>query len=112
LYRILAGQQNSSPSHQSIEQLVPAELLTAVARVRQCVELRAPKDGEGLVKEAIQCATRLKRARLLQVNTDLEHHIREAVEVGDKDLQRRLWQQVLENRRLLQTLYTSTHLQG
>ncbi|MBO0781304.1 MAG: toprim domain-containing protein, partial [Ktedonobacteraceae bacterium] len=112
LYRILAGQRNSSPSHQSIEQFVPAALLNTVDRARKCVELSSPKDGEGLVREAIQCATRLKRTRLLQLNTDLENLIREAADAGDKNLEYQLRQKVSDVRSLLQTLYTSSHLHG
>ncbi|MBE3560454.1 MAG: DNA primase [Ktedonobacteraceae bacterium] len=114
LYRILnsIGQRDSSPSRQSLEQLVPAALLETIARARKCVESSSPKDGEGLVREAVQCATRLKRMRLLQLNTELEYLIREAADSGDKVLERQLRQQVFENRKLLRTLYTSTHLHG
>ncbi|MBO0793659.1 MAG: hypothetical protein J2P36_22275, partial [Ktedonobacteraceae bacterium] len=99
-------------SHQSMEQLVPAALLNTVDRARKCVELSSPKDGEGLVREAIQCATRLKRTRLLQLNTDLENLIREAADAGDKNLEYQLRQKVSDVRSLLQTLYTSSHLHG
>jgi DNA primase len=114
LYRILNSvyQRDVSPTLQSFEQFVPSALLSAVARATKHVESKSPQDGAKLVKEAVQCATRLKRMRLLQLNTELQYLIREAANSGDKDLERQLWQRVFENKKLLCTLYTSTHLQG
>ncbi|HEX4205166.1 MAG TPA: DNA primase [Ktedonobacteraceae bacterium] len=114
LYRLLNSvyQRDSSPSHQSFEQFVPVELLDAVARALKCVEMRAPKDGARLVKEAVQCATRLKRTRLLQLNIDLQYLIREAVESGEQVQIRQLEQQLSIIQRQLRTLYSATHLQG
>jgi len=105
-------QRDVSPTLQSFEQFVPSALLPAVARVIRDIESKSPQDGAKLVKEAIQCATRLKRMRLLQWNTELQYLIREAANAGDKALEKQLRQQVFENKKLLCTLYTSTHLQG
>jgi len=114
LYRILNSvyQRDVSPTLQSFEQFVPSALLSAVARATKHVESRSPQDGAKLVKEAVQCATRLKRMRLLQLNTELQYLIREAANSGDKELERQLRQRVFENKKLLCTLYTSSHLQG
>lgn len=110
LYRILAGQHNSSPSHQSVEQLVPVTLLDTVTRARNSIEESSPKDGDGLVKEVTQCATRIKRSHLLQLNTELQNLIREASENGEPI--RQLQQQLLAIYRQLRTIDSATHLQG
>ncbi len=66
LYRIFNSvyQRDASPLFQSFEQFVPSALLESVDRARKSVESRSPLEGAGLVKDAVQCATRLKRARL------------------------------------------------
>ena len=64
---------------------MPSELLATVSRALKCVEPSTPKDGVGLVKEAIQCATRLKLAQLSQSNTELDYLIREATVTGDTE---------------------------
>src|SRR5947199_1252796 len=71
LYRIFnsVDQRGSSPLFQSLEQTVPSALLATIDRARKSIESRSPLEGAGLAKEAVQCATRLKRARLLQLNT-------------------------------------------
>ncbi len=115
LYHILNSeyQRDSSPSHQPLEQIVPAVLLSAVARVQKCVESKSPRrDGIGLVKEAIQCATRLKRMRLLQLNTELKYLLNEAAEAKDDAMTRQLQQQLLDIHRQLRTIDSATHLQG
>jgi DNA primase len=115
LYRILSSeyqQRASSPSHQPLEHIVPSALSDAVARAQECVESRTPKDGAGLVKEAIQCATRLKRTRLLQLNTELKYLIREATDAGDSTALRQLQYQLVGIYQQLRTIDTATHLQG
>ncbi|HZO72615.1 MAG TPA: DNA primase [Ktedonobacteraceae bacterium] len=115
LYHILNSeyQRDSSPSHQALEQVVPAVLLSTVTRVQKCVESRSPRrDGVGLVKEAIQCATRLKRMRLLQLNTELKYLLHEAAEAKDSGMARQLQQQLLDIHRQLRTIDSATHLQG
>lgn len=114
LYRILNSvhQRASSPSNQPFEQFVPSALLETVNRALQCVESRSPKDGAGLVKEAVQCATRLKRMQLLQLNTELEYLIREATEAGDSAAIRQLQLQLLALHQQLRTIDSATHLQG
>jgi DNA primase len=115
LYRILNSvyqQRASSPSHQPFADLVPATLLATVARAQKCVESRSPKEGMGLVKEVIQCATRLKRIRLLQLNTELEYLIREADDAGNSAESRQLRQQLLTIHQQLRTIDSATHLQG
>jgi len=115
LYHILNSvyqQRASSPSLQPVEQFVPSELLGTVARAHKCVESSSLKDGAGLEKEAIQCATRLKRTRLLQLNTELTYLIDEAVRTGDSMAVRQLSLQLSALQRELRTLYSATHVQG
>ena len=114
LYRILNSvyQRDVSPTLQPFEQFVPSALLPTVARVIKDVEPKSPQDGAKLVKEAVQCATRLKIKRRLQLNTELQYLIREAANTGDKVGEKLLRQRVFENKMLLRTLYTSTNLQG
>ncbi|QBD80346.1 DNA primase [Ktedonosporobacter rubrisoli] len=114
LYRILNSvyqQRASSPSHQPFEQHVPSALLATVARAQKCVESRYPRDGEP-VKEAIQCATRLKRTRLLQLNTELKYLIHEAAEAGDSVAVRQFLLQVSQIERQLRTINTAMRLHG
>ncbi|HEY4033425.1 MAG TPA: DNA primase [Ktedonobacteraceae bacterium] len=114
LYHILNSvyQRDVSPTLQPFEQFVPSALLPTVARAIRSVEPKSPQDGAKLVKEAVQCATRLSRRRRLQLNTELQYLIREAANSGDKVLEKQLRQRVFENKSLLCTLYTSTPLQG
>jgi DNA primase len=114
LYHILNSvyQRASSPLNQPLEQFVPSELLAAVARVQKSVGSGILHDGAGLVKEAVQCATRLKRTRLLQLNTDLSYLIREADHTGDKDSIRQLQIRQIDICRQLRTLGSAMHLHG
>ena len=114
LYHILNAlyQRSSSPSYQSLEQLVPMELQAAVARVQQSVESRSPLDGVGQVKAAVQCATRLKRTRLVQLNTELQYLLREAVDSGDRAGVQQLQRQLIEVHQQVRTIDSATHLQG
>ncbi len=114
LYHILNAlyQRSSSPSYQSLEQLVPMELQAAVARVQQSVESRSPLDGAGQVKAAVQCATRLKRTRLVQLNTELQYLLREAVDSGDRAGVQQLQQRLKEVHQQVRTIDSATHLQG
>lgn len=115
LYHILNSvyqQRASSPSLQPVEQFVPSELWESVARATKCVESSPPKDGAGLIKEAIQCATRLKRTRLLQLNTELTYLLDEAVRAGDGVTVRQLRLQLSTLQRELRTIYSASHLQG
>ena len=114
LYHILNSvyQRASSPSNQPFEQFVPSELLATVARVQKCVESGTPRDGVGLVREAVQCATRLKRTRLLQLNTELSYLIREADQASDKANLRQLQLRQLEICQQLRTLNSAMHLHG
>jgi DNA primase len=114
LYHILNSiEQRASPpsSQQSFEQFVPSELLLTVARTLKCVELSTPKDGVGLVKEAIQCATRLKLAQLSQSNTELDYLIREATAAGDADALMQFLQRKQQNSMLLRTIHSGVRLQ-
>ena len=98
LYRIFNSvyQRDASPLFQSFEQFVPSALLESVDRARKSVESRSPLEGAGLVKAAVQCATRLKRARLLQSNTELQYLVRGAEEVGDGATVQQLQQQLMD----------------
>jgi DNA primase len=64
------------------------------------------------VKEATQCATRLKRTRLLQLNTELTYLIREADQVGDKTGLKQLQLRQLDYIQQLRTLNSVMHLHG
>ena len=109
LYHILNSvyHRASSPSNQPFEQFVPSELLMTVARVRKCVESGTARDGAGLVKEAVQCATRLKRTRLLQLNTELKYLLDEAYRAGNTDSMRQLMKQQSEVDHQLRTIDTA-----
>jgi DNA primase len=114
LYHLLNSvyQRDVSPTLQPFEQFVPSVLLPTVARAVRNIESKPPQDGAKLASEAEQCATRLRRMRLLQLNTELQYLIREAADAGDKPREKQLRQRAFEYQRLLRTLYTSTHLQG
>ncbi|HEY5003429.1 MAG TPA: DNA primase [Ktedonobacteraceae bacterium] len=109
LYHILNSvyHRASSPSNQPFEQFVPSELLTAVARVQKCVESGTARDGAGLVKDAVQCATRLKRTRLLQLNMELKYLLDEAYRAGNTDNMRQLMKQKSEVDHQLRTIDTA-----
>src|SRR5438132_5331497 len=114
LYHILNSvyQRGSSPSYEPLEQLVPSALLTTIARARQSVESRSPLDGAGQIKNAVQCATRLKRTRLVQLNRELQYILREAETTGDAEVVTQLKLKLLENQKQLRTIDSATHLQG
>jgi DNA primase len=114
LYRFLnsVGQRGSSPLFQSIEQAVPSALLTTIDRARKSVESRSPLDGAGLQKAAIQCATRLKRARLLQLNMELQLLMREAENAGEVEAAQQLRRQFSTIHRELRTIDSAMHLHG
>jgi DNA primase len=114
LYRFLnsVGQRGSSPLFQSIEQAVPSALLTTIDRARKSVESRSPLDGAGLQKAAIQCATRLKRARLLQLNMELQLLMREAENAGEVETAQQLRRQFSTIHRELRTIDSAMHLHG
>jgi len=104
--------RGSSPLHQSVEEFVSPALLPAVSRARQSVELGSPLDGAGQIKAAVQCATRLKRTRLLQLNTELQYVLREAKDADDVAAMQQLRNQLLAIHQQLRTIDSATHLQG
>ncbi len=114
LYRILNSvyQRGSSPLHQSFEQYVPSALLETIARARKSVELKSPLSGTGLIKDAKQCASRLKRMRLLQSNTELRYLMSEAKEAGDVESVQQFQQKLLAIHRQLRTIDSAMHLHG
>src|SRR6266849_2713444 len=114
LYRIFNSvyQRDSSPLFQSFEQFVPSALLETVIRARKSVESRSPLEGSGLVKAAVQCATRLKRARLLQSNTELQYLVRGATEAGDVAAVQQFQGRLLDIHRQVRTIDSAMHLQG
>jgi DNA primase len=114
LYRIINSvyQRGSSPLHQPFEEYVPSALLATVVRARENVESRSPLEGTGLIKSARQCATRLKRARLLQLNTELRNLMREADEAGDVASVQQYQRQLLGVYQQLRTIDSAMHLQG
>ena len=91
---------------------MPVELQEAASRARKRAESKTPKDGAGLVKEAVQCAIRLKRMKLIQLNTELKYLIQEAAEAGEQGQYRQLLQEFLALRQQRQVLDAATHLQG
>ncbi|GCE26488.1 hypothetical protein KDA_19720 [Dictyobacter alpinus] len=114
LYHLLNSvyQRESSPSYQSLEQFVPSALMPAVTRVLESVKVMSPRDADALIKEAIQCATRLKKKSLQQLNTELQFLLQEAAAAGDKNAVRQFQQQSVAIQRQLLTLNTATRLQG
>ncbi|HZS77836.1 MAG TPA: DNA primase [Ktedonobacteraceae bacterium] len=114
LYRIFNSihQRGSSPLFQSLEQVVPSALLATLERARKSIELGPPLEGAGLEKAAVQCATRLKRARLLQLNTEIQYLVREASEAGNAEAVQQYQQQLLDIHRRLRTINTAMRLQG
>jgi DNA primase len=114
LYHILNSiyQRGSSSSNQPVDEVVPAALLTALARARKSVELVASQDEAWQIKEAVQCATRLKRTRLLQLNTELLFLLREANKAGDAEVTRQIQHELLALQQQLRTIDSATHLQG
>ena len=114
LYRIFNSviQRGASPLFQSLEQSVPSALLSTLDRARKSIESRSPLDEAGLAKAAVQCATRLKRARLLQLNTELQYLMKEAHSAGDGEAVRQFQQQLLTIHRELRTIDSAMHLHG
>ena len=114
LYRIFNSviQRGASPLFQSLEQSVPSALLSTLDRARKSIESRSPLDEAGLTKAAVQCATRLKRARLLQLNTELQYLMKEAHSAGDGEAVRQFQQQLLTIHRELRTIDSAMHLHG
>ncbi|RAQ96689.1 DNA primase [Thermogemmatispora tikiterensis] len=114
LYHFLNSlyQRGSSSFHQPLEQLLPSALLETAARAQRRVEAASPLDGAGLIKAATQCATRLKRMRLMQLNTELRYLIQEAREAGDLAAVHELEHQLQEIHRQIREIHLRTNLQG
>jgi DNA primase len=105
-------QRGSSPLHQPLETIVPAALQETIERVHKCVEAMSVTDDARLVKDARQCAIRLKRARLLQSETELRYLLKEAEDVGDVATGRLLRHQFMVVRRELLTINSAMRLHG
>jgi hypothetical protein len=105
-------QRGSSPLPQPWETIVPAALQETVRRVRKCVEALSFTENVRLVKDIKQCAIRLKRARLLQSETELRYLLKEAEEVGDVATGRLLRHQFMVVRRELLTINSAMRLHG
>jgi DNA primase len=114
LYRILNSvyQRGSSPLPQPWETVVPVMLQETVHRVRRCVETRSSADLTSLTREVKQGAFRLKRARLLQSETELRFLLKEAEEMDDVAAGRLLRHQVLAVARELRTINSAMPLHG
>ncbi|HEV2583033.1 MAG TPA: DnaB-like helicase N-terminal domain-containing protein, partial [Ktedonobacteraceae bacterium] len=114
LYRIFnsVNQRGASPLFQSLEQAVPSALLSTLERARKSTELRSSLEGAGLIKAAVQCATRLKKASLSQQNTELQYLMKEAGEAGDAEAVRYYRQQLSALHQQRRTIDLATHLQG
>ena len=114
LYRIFNSvyQRGASPLHQPLEMMVPAALQETVERVRKCVEGMSLNDEARLIRDAKQCAIRLKRAHLLQLETELRYLLKEAEDVGDVAASRALRHQFMVVRRELLTINSAMRLHG
>ncbi len=114
LYRIIntVYQRGSSPLYQPFEEYVPSVLLGTLARARKNIEAGSPLDGEGLIRDAEQCAFRLKRASLRKKITELGNILREAESARDIATTRQYQEQLQECYRQLRTIDSATHLQG
>ena len=114
LYHILNSvfQRGSSSLHEPLEQLVPSALLTTVKRARERIESGTPLDGAGQIKFVVQCATRLKRSRLVQSNKEHQYALRDAQDTGDVAMEQQLRRQLLAIHQQLRTIDSATHLQG
>jgi DNA primase len=114
LYRIFnsVNQRGASPLFQALEQAVPSALFETLERARKSIESRSPLEGAGLRKSAIQCATRLRRASLLQLNTEIRYLMKEAGEAGDAEAERQFRQKLLTVHQQLRTIDSAIHLQG
>jgi len=107
IYQLL---KDASPAGISIDD-ISADLQPTVKRGLEYVESRSFENSEMLVKETVQCATRLKRMRLLQLNTEVKYLLDQATEAGDKSATRHYQLQILDISRQLRTINTATHLQ-
>ena len=114
LYRIFNSlyQRDSSPSHQILEAAVPVALQETAERARKCVEDMSLTDDTRLVKDARQCAIRLKKAHLLRSETELRYLLKEAEDVGDVATGHALRHQFMVVRRELLTIDSAMRLHG
>lgn len=114
LYSLLNStyQRDHSIINPFSDQLIPDELQEAANRARSRADSKTPKDGEGLIKEAVQACIRLKRMALIQLSTEIKYQIQAAAEAEDKQLYRELTQEFLALRQQRQVLDAATHLQG
>ena len=116
LYRIFnsVNQRGASPLFQALEQAVPSALFETLERARKSVESRLPPlvEGAGLVKEARQCATRLKRTSLIQRNTEYQYLMQEAGKAGDAEAERQFRREVSDLHQQVRTIDSAMHLQG
>lgn len=114
LYRIFSSvyQRDSTPLFQPFEQFVPSALLETLERARRSVESGTSISGDKLVREAVQCAIRLKRAQLLQLNTELQYLMRGAEEAGDTAQTKQFRQQMQATQRELRTITSAMRLHG
>jgi DNA primase len=114
LYHIFnsVAQRGSSPLHQPLDTFVPVALQETVERVRKSVEATSFTDNVRLVKNVKQCAFRLKRACLLQSQTELRFLLKEAEDVGDVATGKLLQRQVMVVTRELLTIDSAMPLHG
>lgn len=114
LYKVFVS---ASPLEHPFSHYVPSDLEPIHAKAIKTVEEALgknpfPKEKEMQIKEVIEVATRLKRARLMQMNTDLQNSIKEAFERGEKEKVRALQQELLAAHQQLRTIDSATHIQG
>jgi hypothetical protein len=101
LYQLLNTAQPLSPS-----------LMPAVVRCREVALSEMPTSEIAQIRAVVQAATRIKRARFLQVNNELSLLIREAAQSGDRDSIRGLQLRQLEAAQQLRTLNAAMLLGG
>ncbi len=102
----------ASPTYSSFEERVPSELIPALNRVLEAISKMSPRTDDDLVKEAVQCATRLKKTRLLNLNTELKFLLIDAAKNDDKESFRKYQAQTVAIQRQLLTLNTATRLEN
>ncbi len=100
------------PTSKLDPQNIPSELAHAVSRANAIMDARPPKNDVKDIENIIQCATRLKRQRLLRSNEEIKRLIREASESGDNEKLRQLQYQMVGIYQQLRTIDTATHLRG
>jgi hypothetical protein len=106
-------QRCSLPIENIQEDLLPSILAGAIENAKEWYcNISSQKSEEMLIKEAVQCAVRIRRARLLVENVALSTCIREAEVSSHRAEVRALQIQQLDVCQQLRTLGSAMHLHG